>query len=124
MLGERIKTALASKKMSVNKLSREIGMGQTTLNDQLRGRTSLTSDTVELIMPYLDGISAEWLLRGEGDMEKGFFKQLVKEIGCCGDITQVAGSDVNEVIFLRDRIKKLEEEKERLLGIIEQLTKR
>ena len=43
-------------------------MAQTTLNTQLRGESALSVLVVVKILEIFPDISAEWLLRGEGEM--------------------------------------------------------
>ena len=59
---------LTRKDVSVLKLSKEIGIPQTTLNSQVNGRSTMSVDTFEAIANHFPDISAEWLLRGEGEM--------------------------------------------------------
>ena len=124
MLGDRFKEAIAHNNLSVNKLAQLIGMGQTTLNDQLRGRTTLTPSTIELILPYLTNISAEWLLRGEGAMERGIVSKIVGRLNSCGDGDIFNESPASDNAELRKRVSDLEKEKAQLLDIISNLTKR
>lgn len=44
------------------------GLNQKSLNQQLNGQRSLSLDTVLAILSSFEDISAEWLLRGRGEM--------------------------------------------------------
>ena len=54
-----------------NSLSRKCGTNQKTLNNQINGETSVSLSTILLILEALPDVSAEWLLRGSGDMLLG-----------------------------------------------------
>lgn len=69
---QRIKKLIDANNMSITSLSKKINIVQTTLNRQLNGDTSsIPIGTIEAILHYFPEISAEWLLRGEGEMMKG-----------------------------------------------------
>jgi plasmid maintenance system antidote protein VapI len=55
--------------LSVNAFSSTIGMGHTTLFSQVNGQRSLSLDTILNTIEAYDSLSAEWLLRGKGDMK-------------------------------------------------------
>ena len=67
---QRVNEVLSNKQVSVNALSKLAGMAQTTLNTQLRGERALSVLVVVKILEIFPDISAEWLLRGEGEMCK------------------------------------------------------
>ncbi len=52
---------------SVNKFAAELGLRQTTLNDQINGNGKISATTILSILQVRPDISAEWLLRGTGD---------------------------------------------------------
>ena len=54
-------------KSSVNKFAAELGLRQTTLNDQINGNGKISATTILSILQVRQDISAEWLLRGTGD---------------------------------------------------------
>lgn len=69
---QRIKKIIDVNGMSITALSKKINIVQTTLNRQLNGDTSsIPVGTIEAILHYFPEVSAEWLLRGEGEMIKG-----------------------------------------------------
>lgn len=53
-------------KSSVNKFAAELGLRQTTLNDQINGKGKISATTILSILQARPNISAEWLLRGIG----------------------------------------------------------
>lgn len=54
--------------VSWNALSASIGMRQTTISNQVLGQRALSLDTVIGTLTAYENLSAEWLLRGHGDM--------------------------------------------------------
>lgn len=54
--------------LSWNALSGKIGMRQTTISNQILGLRALSLDTVACTLDAFSELSAEWLLRGHGDM--------------------------------------------------------
>ena len=54
--------------LSWNALSSRIGMRQTTISNQILGQRALSLDTVLNTLMAYDELSAEWLLRGKGEM--------------------------------------------------------
>lgn len=67
---DRIKTLIAAKAKSVREFAELIGVKQVTLNQQLVGDRKLSLDIISSILNSFENISAEWLLRGAGDMYK------------------------------------------------------
>lgn len=67
---QRVELVLKEKGLSVNLFAKGCGVSQQTLSDQFRGRCKLSYVTISAILEYFPDLSAEWLLRGEGDMLK------------------------------------------------------
>lgn len=61
-------TLLKQKGISITALSKAINIPQATLNRQISGNSSITANTIESILTYFEDLSAEWLLRGKGEM--------------------------------------------------------
>ena len=64
----RIKTVLETKKYSINALAKEFGENQSKLTKQINSSTALACNTILLVLNKYPDVSAEWLLRGTGDM--------------------------------------------------------
>lgn len=69
-VNQRIKTFMDKNDISITSLSKRIGVAQTTLNRQISGDGNVTLATVCLFLDSFKDISAEWLLRGEGNILK------------------------------------------------------
>lgn len=68
---QRIRIISEKYNLSITALSKKIGIAQQTLNRQITGENAMSLNTVETILGCFPEISAEWLLRGDGDMIKG-----------------------------------------------------
>ncbi len=80
-INRRIKKVLADKSLSVAAFGRETGIEQTTLNRQLNGGSKVSVGTIKAFLHKFKDVSAEWLLRGVGDMCCGIpDEQLEREI--------------------------------------------
>lgn len=65
---QRIRLFMKDCKISVTKLSSIINVPQTTLNRQLSGTGEIPYYTIEQLIANFPNLSAEWLLRGNGEM--------------------------------------------------------
>ena len=103
---QRVNEFRQGKQLSILALSKVLEMNQTTLNKQLKedGCGVQVSTLVKILSAYPE-LSAEWLLRGDGEMKKG------------------ESYPDTKIIFSREReIERLQEENSRLLSIIEALS--
>lgn len=66
---QRIRQVFADeKKISERAFSELLGIGQKTFNKQMKEDTSMPMSTILLILGAIPNLSAEWLLRGVGEM--------------------------------------------------------
>lgn len=65
---QRLMLILEDKQISVNALSKQVKMSQTTLNTQLKGERALSANVVEKILEVFPDVSADWVMRGVGTM--------------------------------------------------------
>ena len=65
---ERLKEVIAAKSSSVLDFSNKIGVPQTTLNNQIKSPRGVSVSVILLTLSTFPDISAEWLLRGKGNM--------------------------------------------------------
>jgi hypothetical protein len=93
-------------KLSVTSLSKVLNIGQTTLNKQLKeDGYGVSLSTILLLLSAYPELSAEWLLRGEGEMKKGDEWK----------VTQFIPVPNNELVdALKDHIASLKAENEHL----------
>lgn len=67
---ERIKRLIAESGLSERAFAIQCGLAQNTLNRQMSGERELSLTVVLAILSTYPEISAEWLLRGEGEPTK------------------------------------------------------
>jgi transcriptional regulator with XRE-family HTH domain len=68
MVAERLRTYLNYKQSSFAQLERELGLSNGTLGRALRAGKSFSASSLEKILSFCEDLSAEWLLRGKGEM--------------------------------------------------------
>ena len=101
---QRIAEIITSKGFSENSFAKQIGSNQRTINQQLRGDRKLSLDTVCNVISSFGDISAEWLLRGEGNMNKSEEKN--------SDIHTMYETSRKQILLRDERIRDLEIELE------------
>jgi hypothetical protein len=109
---QRVIEVLEIKNITPNALADKLGMYQQTISKQLREDGSGVSlTTVVGMLELFPDLSAEWLLRGEGDMKKGEEWK----------VTQFIPVQNNELVdALKDHIASLKAENEHLRKDIEE----
>ena len=65
---ERAKQALKELEISVSTIAKYRGLSDRTLLDQFNGNSKIGAAALEALLAYCPQLSAEWLLRGAGDM--------------------------------------------------------
>lgn len=68
VIKQRIRNVLEKFNVTVYSLSKECCLNQKTLNNQINAETQLSASTILLVLNKFPNISAEWLLRGKGQM--------------------------------------------------------
>ena len=66
-VAQRIKSILNDNQISIAAFAKMIGMLQVTCNRQIRGDQAVSLAMIEGFLHVFPDISAEWLLRGEGE---------------------------------------------------------
>lgn len=80
-VNQRIKDVLQKNDLSVTAFSKEVGLPQATVNRQLMEDNKVSLATIKSFLKRFPKVSAEWLLRGVGDMCCGVpDEQLEREI--------------------------------------------
>lgn len=64
----RIREILNEKGVTVNSLAKEFGENQSKLSKQISLSTTISANTILLVLRKFPDVSAEWLLRGNGTM--------------------------------------------------------
>lgn len=121
----RVKVALRALDISPYSIARMQNLNERTIYDQINGNSKIGVATIEALLAYRPDISAEWLLRGTGDMlitnkpteinidnsNRGHHNTNIGSIG-----TQtIANSDLAE---LKQQIAELKADKEKLYQLL------
>lgn len=69
-VNQKIKQILTENRYTQNQFAKEIGMNPTTLGRQLKGEQAMSASLIEKFLVVFPDVSAEWLLRDEGDSSK------------------------------------------------------
>ena len=106
---QRFREFMGSTGLSILAFANAIGIPQSTLNQQLNGRNGknigVQISVITATLSAYPDLSAEWLLRGEGEMKKGAEWQ----------VTQFVPVHDSELVdALKDHIATLKGENERL----------
>lgn len=104
---QRINLTMRVKKDSIQKLAIAVNMNKTTLAGKLNGTRGLDLDTFCRIVDVYPSISAEWLLRGSGEMEST--PQMTDK-----ELQEVCIDQAKEIYRLRIKVAELEGEKKGL----------
>lgn len=130
---QRVNEFILNSGISITSLSKTFGIVQTTLNRQIKGETQLSASTIEALLTNYPNISAEWIMRGEGAMERTC--QQIGDItnssaignNVNGSGNKISHNDISDFIDIQkgyqDMIKKKDEQIDRLLNIIEKTAK-
>lgn len=90
---ERFKLIIEEKASSETKFSEMIGVSQTTLNSQLNSVKGVKMESIIAVLDRFQDISAEWLLRGKGDMNLS--------------LSNYNGEENDEILDIKTRYDKL-----------------
>lgn len=118
---QRVMTLLEKRKMSILQLAKDINMQATTLNRQLKGENSISGSTILAIISRFPDISAEWLLRGEGAMERTLnVENSEKTIINQPTNSDNSGVSITDSEVLSDMMNEIKEMREQNAKLIEQ----
>lgn len=70
LIRQRVNEILLSHNISINKFSDGDSALQNRLSRQINRGASITAETLFILLDKFKDVSAEWLLRGEGEMYK------------------------------------------------------
>lgn len=81
---ERIQTLLRKKRISANELAKTIGISSTNVYGYLNGSSKAPMSFVVSVLESFPDVSAEWLLRGEGEMllppKKSTYQEMAEKL--------------------------------------------
>ena len=100
----RISKLIESTGLNPTSFAAKIGVQQMTLWNQLNGKRKLSLETVLAVLDSFPELSAEWLVRGTGSMNKGDEEQ-EKRIDNLIDVISMQQETIRN---LQDKIKQLQ----------------
>ena len=113
---DRLEAYLKAKKESKSEFGRKIGVSNSYISSM---RKSIQPDKMEKIKKMYPDLNIEWLMTGEGDMIVGEISGGNNAIGREAVLNINESETINNLIAV---IKKEQEQKDRMLAIIEDLT--
>lgn len=117
---QRINTVLKEKKITENSVASGDSAVQSRLNSQLSHGKRITLDTVLRVLDACPDISADWLLRGSGDMYITANKNVTGANNVTGSNATVIGQHTGILTesFVRDLLAEKDKQIQTLLAII------
>lgn len=100
----RISKLIESTGLNPTSFAAKIGVQQRTLWGQLNGKRKLSLESVLAILNSYPELSAEWLMRGTGDMTKGNDAQEKR----LDNLVDVISMQQETIRNLQDKIKQLQ----------------
>lgn len=101
----RLNELISAKKLSINALAALIGIPQTTLNQALKSERKVSVDVIALILDTFPDVSAEWLMRGKGEMfiaENSGSSIVINNTKHTGNGDAITGSNVSKAHTIAD----------------------
>lgn len=126
---QRIMLIISNYGLSKSAFSNKVEMEQTTVNNQILGKRSISVDLILNTLKSFKDISAEWLMRGEGDMFRHAGQHVGDIISSTAVVNHGNGNSIanNDTATLQskylDLLAKKDQQIDRLLSIIEKLSK-
>lgn len=100
----RILKLIESTGLNPTSFAAKIGVQQMTLWEQLNGKRKLSLDSVLAILNSYPELSAEWLMRGTGEMKKGNDAQEKR----LDNLVDVISMQQETIRNLQEKIKQLQ----------------
>lgn len=112
---QRLKLFFKDSSLKNRDVANKINMPEKTFNNKMNGLRGLDLDTLTAVLLHYEDISAEWLLRGEGNMNKSQEKN--------SDIHIMYETSRRQILLRDERIRDLEIELELVNTRCEELKK-
>lgn len=129
---ERVQKALKDLEITPSQIAKFRDLKERTVLDQINGDSKIGISTIEALLEYCPDVSAEWLLRGSGDMLRKDVYQCVHNTNgaVCqnngNNVMQQTGAPLSTIEKLIDEMQSQREASteqiSRLLTIIENIT--
>lgn len=128
-IADALRDYLLTKERSQRDIARKIGKSPAHISNYLRGAERISRQVAEKIVELWPEVRLAFLLSGDGPLLHGQSVQHLEHVTIGGN--NLNGSTINgdqalalENAQLREQLAKAQAEKERLLGIIDNLTKK
>lgn len=125
-IGRRLNEFIQRKNITKAESARRIGIETTTLHAFIGGRRAITQNYAERISSAL-GVSASWLLTGEGEMEVDGWTPPARAPQATGIVTAGTAEETarlrKENAELREEVERQRKQVERLMSVVENLTR-
>ncbi len=111
---QRLKEVLAYSGLSVRAFAIKCGVSQPTLDKQLKGLRGISIETIMSVLYAFPDISAEWLMRGVGEMiiskrpNTAELDRINKLVNTIATLQDTIDAKSNTISNLKERIKQLE----------------
>ncbi len=112
---DRLSDLISASKLSVRAFAAKHGIKQQTLSNQLNRVRELSLSTISSILTSNEDISAEWLLRGKGQMILGENQDDTKNaermnrlIDTITTLQDTINAKTDQIATLTERVKQLE----------------
>ncbi|MCQ2311593.1 MAG: helix-turn-helix domain-containing protein [Paludibacteraceae bacterium] len=118
----RVKSAIKELGISCYEIAKSCGISDRTVTDQINGNSKIGIITLCALLQYRPDLSAEWLLRGEGDMLKGGKSSHISIVPTSNDErTMNERLDNKDIAQLKDTISRQQREIDGLYERIDEL---
>lgn len=109
-LHHRFRRIISEKKLSNRAFAIKCGVSQPTFDKQIRGLRPISSEVIISTLSAFPDISAEWLLRGEGEMLKASAPDSVLGISLdtIESLNRTIKTKDENIEILVNRVKELE----------------
>ncbi len=120
---ERLRYILSCKDITVNAFAKLLDMSQTTIFRQVKGEQALSAKTLERTLNVYPEISAEWLMRGEGeafvenDNRRNGVEESTKGVMAAEASPYYNKEEFVEAITWKSKYEELEKRYNQLLGV-------
>lgn len=88
----------------------QCGLKQNTVWDQIKGKSKISADTITAILAFFPNVSAEWLLRGTGEMylKEENNPEIIALNNVIADLTETLKNKNKTIALLQQKINELE----------------
>lgn len=110
---QRLNEVVAYSGKSIRAFAIQCGINQPTLDKQLKGTRGISIETVMSVLSAFPKVSAEWMMRGVGDMLKADSQnintdKMMKLVDTIATLQDTINAQAATISMLQERNKQLE----------------